>query len=168
MNPRYFGDSYDIVKRFLCFELRSCGYVVEIEPMLTGEWGGRDRHFLRLLGAELRRCAPKGRASALFFDPDTGVRQRSSKAHVSFEQIAEATKAYSLVFAFDQSFSRNANGTAAMEHKLQALAGLDCSGMYYDSHARFLFASAKRSLLRRLRKHLTALGLPSSRFHMLS
>lgn len=36
MNRKFFGDSYDIVKRFFCVELAALGYSVEVEPMFTG------------------------------------------------------------------------------------------------------------------------------------
>ena len=36
MNPKFFGDSYDLVKRFLCAELHVVGYCVTVDPMFTG------------------------------------------------------------------------------------------------------------------------------------
>jgi hypothetical protein len=36
--------------------------------------------------------------------------------------------------------------------------------MYYDSHARFLFISKQGKILRELRAHFVALGLPAERF----
>ena len=40
MNPEWFGDSYDIVKRFFASSLLDLNYDVYIDPMITGEWGG--------------------------------------------------------------------------------------------------------------------------------
>ena len=49
MNPSFIGDSYDLVKRFFCFELRALGYKVVVDPMFTGEWKGRECDFFSLL-----------------------------------------------------------------------------------------------------------------------
>ena len=35
MNPRLFGDSFDIVKRFFIKILKDAGYEVYVEPMFT-------------------------------------------------------------------------------------------------------------------------------------
>jgi hypothetical protein len=37
VNPNFFGDSFDIVKRFFCTELAALGYYVIAEPMFTGD-----------------------------------------------------------------------------------------------------------------------------------
>ena len=50
-----------------------------------------------------------------------------------------------------------------MKNKIAELRKRECYAMYYDSHARFLFASLKQQPLRELRAHLLALGLPSER-----
>lgn len=164
MNRDYFGDSYDLVKRFFCRELQSLGYVVVIDPMFTGTWGTDKRKFFRLISAE-----PKGKSnaasprSALFLDPDTGVHERGSKRHVTLRRVADEASKHEVVFSFDQSFAYGADATAAMRKKLETLKSLGCHAMYYDSHARFLFASRTPMPLRALCAHLTSLGLPGSR-----
>ena len=165
MNPSYFGDSYDIVKRFFCGELASLGYAVLAQPMFTGEWNGNRNAFLRFVGAsEFVRPLKSPSRTALFFDPDTGVHQRASRKHVSLAQVAEAANHHALAFAFDQSFSRQHDSAHAMQHKLSSMRELGCCAMYYDSHARFLFVSRAAEVLAQLRGHLLSLGLPSSRF----
>ena len=82
---------------------------------------------------------------------------------MAFERIAHETRAYDLVFAFDQSFSRQANSREAMQAKLDQLQNFGIQGMYYDSHARFLFASKRSDELKELREHLVQLGMPASR-----
>ena len=165
MNPKYFGDSYDIVKRFFCAELRALGYVVLARAMFTGEWNGDQAAFLRFVGAsaDVEHSEPPG-STALFFDPDTGVHEKAGQRHVSLAQVAQSTTHHALVFAFDQSFSRQHDSGNAMRHKLQSMRELGCHAMYYDSHARFLFASKTAQPLSQLRTHLVSLGLPPARF----
>ena len=161
MNPKYFGDSYDIVKRFFCTELSVLGYSMEIDPMLTGPWDDTKTSFYRFICANPTRA--EGTRTAIFFDPDTGVSQRASAQHLSLERLAQATQRYGLAFSFDQSFSRQYSPADIMQQKFAALRSLGAFGMYYDSHARFLFAASSLEPLTRLRDHLVALGLPESR-----
>jgi hypothetical protein len=54
MNPKYLGDSYDLVKRFFISELRNLGYDVVVDPMFTGAWGQDREMFHVLVGAPER------------------------------------------------------------------------------------------------------------------
>lgn len=165
MNPKYFGDSYDIVKRFFCAELAALGYSVLARPMFTGEWNGSKQTFLRFIGASESLDLPERPSRmALFFDPDTGVHHKPGPRHVSLSQLAEGAADHALAFAFDQSFSRQHDSGAAMRQKLLTLQNLACFSMYYDSHARFLFVSKAQETLTELRGHLVPLGIPASRF----
>ncbi len=167
MNPDFLGDSYDLVKRFFCHELTALGYVVDTDPMFTGTWNEREQEdFYRLIGAvrrELSLHVPD--QSALFLDPDTGINTKGGRQHVSFDGLAQAASAFAIVFAFDQSFSRQTQAVQVqvMKRKLAELEGRDCHAMYYNSHARFLFASKQKRCLRELRVHLLSLGLPPER-----
>ena len=164
MNPAYFGDSYDLVKRFFCRELSLMGYSVTVDPMLTGTWSANEREFYRLIGAEpVEREKPIPKPAALFLDPDTGINQKGGKQHASFDRLAGECTNYSLVFAFDQSFSRQATAKDVMLEKLSALQARGCHGMYYDSHARFVFVTKEWSVLHELHLQLRSLGLPESR-----
>lgn len=166
MNPAYFGDPYDIVKRFFCHELHVLGYSVDALPMFTGEWQeGAQSEFLRFIGATpLESPGVESRRDALFVDPDTGVHRKSGPKHVSLHELAGHTEKYDLVFSFDQSFSRQHVPANAMREKLALLADAGCPAMYYNSHARFLFVSAKNEPLSELRSHLESLGLQAFRF----
>ncbi len=106
MNPAFLGDSYDLVKRFFVEQLRALKYEVAVDPLFTGEWGGEEEVYHRLLGATRRSTlqASDGRR-ALFLDPDTGVKAQKTIHHVSFRQLADEASRFHLVFAFDQSFS---------------------------------------------------------------
>jgi hypothetical protein len=165
MNPKFFGDSYDLVKRFFCLELLALGYAVTVDPMFTGEWNGAEGDFYHLLGVEAGRQAPSSssRRRALFLDPDTGVNAAGGKQHVSFDRLVHETEGFELVFSFDQSFSRQADPGSALREKLAALRARGCHAMYYESHARFLFAARARHPIDELREHLVSLGLPASR-----
>jgi hypothetical protein len=164
MNLAFFGDSYDLVKRFFCGELSSLGYSVAVDPMFTGAWGGAERDFYRLIG--VAPDASPGRSSnstALFLDPDTGVRGTAGTQHVSFGRLAEQASNHTLVFSFDQSFSHQLDPVVVMTEKLAALQALGCHAMYYNSHARFLFAAKQKGAIDELRDHLVSLGMPAKR-----
>jgi hypothetical protein len=165
VNRNFYGDSYDIVKRFFCTEIAFLGYSVRIEPMLSGESDETEESaFYRFIGSKpWMEGSPVAIPGALFLDPDTGVRSKDGEKHVSFKRIAEETKKFQLVFAFDQSFSRQAETKKVISEKIAELGKLDCCAMYYNSHARFLFASADRQRLCGLRDHLIELGLPAGR-----
>ena len=165
MHPAYLGDSCDIVKRFFCEALRRLGYSVYIDPMFTGEWSGKETTFYRFLGVDRFTPAPAGSSmTALFLDPDTGVNRKGSRSHVSYERIVTEAQQHQIVFAFDQGFSRGMAPEPQIREKIETIAALGCSAIYYDSHARFLFVSRERSELERLRNELVSQGLPSSRF----
>ena len=50
-----------------------------------------------------------------------------------------------------------------MNDKLNEVLRLGGHGMYYDSHARFIFVSATKDELLKLRNHLLNIGLPNNR-----
>jgi hypothetical protein len=164
MNPSFLGDSYDLVKRFFVLELRSLGYRVAVDPLFTGDWAGTEEAFYRLIGtADCYGPAEPSMQNAIFIDPDTGIREKASQQHITFNRVAEETQRFNLVFAFDQSFSRQAIPLTEMKRKINALAVLGVSAFYYDSHARFLFASHEADRLNQLRGHFNAIGIPLSR-----
>ncbi len=163
MNRDWFGDSYDIVKRFFVGELRSLGYVVYVDPMPSGEWESVEPAFLEFLGAlHVRDAQPSGQ-SALLLDPDTGISDRRSLAHASTERIARHLDQHEIVFAFDQSISRGAAPLPQLQAKLLQLSEHGAHGFYYDSHARFLFSSLSAHKLSAVREALLKAGLPAHR-----
>jgi len=164
VNPLYLGDSYDLVKRFWCRELSNLGYSVVVDPMFTGEWNVREQSYLDLIGASpVKPSREQAGKSALFLDPDTGINSKGGPKHVSFRRIASETKQHDIVFSFDQSFSRQHDTGTVMNSKLESLAALGCQAMYYDSHARFLFAANDPERLDELYAGVVALGLPTTR-----
>jgi hypothetical protein len=163
MRSEWFGDSYDIVKRFFVTEITALGYAVFVNPMASGNWAAVEPDFLRLLGARHVRDAVGNGATALLIDPDTGLSERGSASHATFDQIIAALNDHDLVIVFDQSISRAAAPLGQLTSKLRRLDGCGVYAFYYDSHARFLFASRSPEPLAALRAALVATGLPDTR-----
>jgi len=162
MNPQWFGDSFDIVKRYFIESLKTIGYHVVVDPMLTAEWNGCEERFFHFLGA-----SPLGQATnektALLLDPDTGIGNKETAKHVTIATIASHLKNYEIVFSFDQSFSRGGNASDKLTEKLRALEATGNVGFYYDSHARFLFAANEVAHLNAVEHQLISTGLPENR-----
>lgn len=162
MNPLWFGDSFDIVKRFFVERLNEIGYQVVVDPMLTGEWNGLEHSFYAFLKAKPLTETIEGK-SALLLDPDTGIGKRKTRQHITIKCIAEQLKRHDVVFSFDQSFSRDGSATEKIREKLNLLKETGNHGFYYDSHARFLFAASSIENLNQLEEQLLRSGLPASR-----
>ena len=164
MNPEWFGDSFDIVKRFFIGLLKDSGYSVFIDPKFTGDWKRIEVPFLGFVGAA--RCedkASQGERTALLLDPDTGIGRRKSTQHITIEDIIEELGRHNIVFAFDQSFSRNRTPMVQMQEKLKAIGRRGAIGFYYDSHARFMFVSKNRVDIDIVLNAIRASGLPERR-----
>lgn len=162
MNPQWFGDSFDIVKRFFVENLNAIGYHVVVDPMLTGKWNGLEHDFYKFLKAYplLDKSSTK---MALLLDPDTGIGNKITKRHVTVTYIADQLRHHELVFSFDQSFSRGGSASEKIKAKLKQLKETGNHGFYYDSHARFLFAAKSVEILNELEQQLLSSGLPGSR-----
>jgi len=162
MNPKWFGDSFDIVKRFFIEQLNAAGFHVLVDPMLTGEWNGVETDFYRFLKASpLTEKSIK--KSVLFLDPDTGVGRKKTKQHITIKEIADHLQFHEVVFSFDQSFSRVGSTTQKIQEKLKLLKKTGNYGFYYDSHARFLFAAKSSETLYEVEQQILSSGLPSKR-----
>lgn len=165
MNSRYFGDSYDIVKRFFIKNINEMGYKVFADPMFTDNWNGLEEKFYEFIGAlPLRSQSLFSGPKALFLDPDTGIGAKLSKQHVTIEEMVKCLKEYHIVFSYDQSFSRNISVRNKISEKLSLLKKNGAKGFYYESHACFLFSAKSEDVLMNLKHHFAKLGLPESRF----
>lgn len=162
MNPQWFGDSFDIVKRFFVENLKEIGYRVVVDPMLTGEWNGLEHGFYRFLKA-YPLTEKSSSKSALLLDPDTGIGKKKSKQHATIKCIADHLLHHDIVFSFDQSFSRGGSASGKIREKLVLLQKTGNYGFYYDSHARFLFAAKSIRALSEVEQRLLASGLPANR-----
>ena len=166
MNPQWLGDSFDIVKRFFFCILHSAGYMVFVEPMGTDNWNTIEGDYYKLLGGRPRQAStPTDGKTALFFDPDKGIGRRKTREHVTMRTIVSELDTYNVVFSFDQSFSRSDSPQAQMKTKLRELRSKGGHGFYYDSHARFLFASNAQGEAVEVRNLLLATGLPQARLY---
>lgn len=167
MNSAWFGDSYDIVKRFFADILKRNGYSVTVDPMFTGTWQQIEEPFHRFIGAERLSDAewPSSRSrTALLLDPDTGVGAKATRQHVTLERIVDELERYEIVFSFDQSFSRGQSAEEKMSEKLNGLRKKGAYGFYYNSHAKFLFATRQPDELVLIKEAFVATGLPETRF----
>jgi hypothetical protein len=182
MRMHFFGDSYDIVKRFLLDTLGD-GSPWIAYPMLTHEVTEADvAAFERFLGAAVASdlvfapgcdrsaglCITPG-AQHVFLDPDTGVRLKpsggaKSSAYVFGPELQELclSEPDRLALVFDQSLPRGEE-RSALEAKLAYFAERDVFGFAYLSHACFLILSANQDVITQARRALLATGLPGSR-----
>ena len=164
MNPMWFGDSYDIVKRFFVSAIKDMGYTVYVEPMFTGDPSNIQDKFPEFIGAKIRSDNPSSaEESAIFIDPDTGIHKKKSKRHITINDFVNLLNSYKIVFSFDQSFPRNRNHKDAMMEKLSELHNSGGIGFYYDSHAKFLFGSKSVKVIESLKECFSELGLPAFR-----
>ena len=182
MRMQFFGDSYDIVKRFLLDTLGD-GAPWVAYPMFTHEVTAADvAAFERFLGASVAsnvvftpgcdRSAglrtPPG-AQRVFLDPDIGVRLEQSggaksAAYVFGPELEELclSEQDRLVLVFDQSVPRGEE-RFALEAKLAYFLERGVFGFAYLSHACFLILSANQAMIAQAREALLSKGLPESR-----
>jgi hypothetical protein len=168
MNPKWFGDSYDIVKRFFVAVLKESGYSVFVDPLFSGHFSEIQGKFLDFIGAELKPDIPsRTMRSAILLDPDTGIGSKRTKKHITIKDFAKLTDLYSVVLSFDHSFGFNADHKKQMLFKLKELSKLGAVGFYYNSHAKFLFGSRSTEEIESVKECLKETGLPSSRIVVL-
>lgn len=165
MNPSWYGDSFDLVKRFFVSALKNTGFSVEIAPMLTGDWDADSLcSFYNLLGGVERETNKQSTTKrALLVDPDTGIGPKAGAKHTTIGNVVKYASEYIIVIVFDQSFSRNKDPASVMDQKLFELGKHGTYGFYYDSHARFLVCSNDPNALNDYKRSLVPQGLPLNR-----
>jgi hypothetical protein len=163
MNPKYLGDSYDIVKQSLLGWLSAVGPWAT-HPMFTEPVSREQAEvYSRLLGAPLlsfetltydtNRDAylepARKYTDHVFLDPDTGVRLnpiRGAKAprYLFSTELVAIVKARPerLVLVFDQSIARGEE-RKELENKLNSFAEEGILGIAYVSHACFCYRLLK-------------------------
>ena len=182
MKLKYFGDSYDIVKKSMIHWLSEFGPWVT-HPMFTESVKSEEAiAFSRLLGTPLlstetltaqtdrseyfSSCRAAGH---LFLDPDTGVRLEThrgerSVAYVFAEELVDwcSQRPHALTLVFDKSYSRGDDD--GIRRKLSYLGDQRIHGFAYNSHATFLLLGADAQLVKRAQERvLAASGLPAWR-----
>ncbi len=182
MRMQFFGDSYDVVKRFL---LRTVAPEAKWTafPMFTHEVAAGDiASFKAFLGVRVAsphaitgstdRAAHLSAAANhrhIFLDPDTGVKLKpfngaSAVKYVFGPELVSLCKQdrNRLLLVFDQSVPRG-NERKAVAAKLTYFRENGLQGFAYLSHACFLVLSGSESACRAARKHLLASHLPKAR-----
>jgi hypothetical protein len=183
MKFKYFGDSYDIIKKSLIAWLGEFGDW-RAHPMFTEPVAPDQAElFARFLSAALvsneeltprtdraTYFSPCRSAGNLFLDPDTGIslaprRGSTSINYVFGPELIELSRERpeSLTLVFDQSYSRG-NQKQQIQAKLAFFATYDVHGFAYWSHATFVVLGANVGLVVRAHdKLLEVSGLPQSR-----
>jgi len=185
MNPRYLGDSYDIVKQSLLMWLANVG-TWTTHPMFTESVSTEQADaFSRLLGTRLLSCdalthgtdrdaylAPARDCNDhVFLDPDTGIRLKPTRGVTAprylfgteLLAIADAGPER-LILVFDQSLARG-DEAKQLESKLNSFANWGVLGIAYVSHACFVLMGKNRSVLESAFETLKKESrLPESRF----
>ncbi len=186
MRASFFGDSYDLAKRFFLATLKPMGPWA-VHPTFTSKGeplpAGFPSEFERLLGASLIDCevlsdvaarraslAKCDAAGHLLLDPDTGIRLPKAKRapsldHVECDELARMVRARPdrLTLVFDQAFSRGRPGEQLRE-KLEWLEDEGLHGCAFRSHACFVFVACEPETIQRALTLLADAGLPMGRF----
>lgn len=181
MRMEYFGDSYDIVKKFLIHSLAPSAEWVVL-PMFTHEVDPESiKAFESFIGARILTktvfttatkrddyLASSGNHQYIFLDPDKGIQITQStktNAHIFGVDLIKLCQESEerLLLVYDQSFSRIIDKQKLMENKMKYFQkhGIKC--FYYDSHANFLILSASNFACKNAFKHLIDSGLPHDR-----
>jgi hypothetical protein len=182
MQMHFFGDSYDIVKRYLLHSLAPDA-VWRAFPMFTDDVSAAQVDELAaFLGVEIVASAvftaQTDRASHLradpswahiFLDPDTGVRLRpcggvTSTRYVFGHELVGLCHQQPdrLAVVFDQSVPRGQE-RPSIEAKLAYFGENHVAGFAYASHACFVVLSSTQSVIDEARARLVASHLPTAR-----
>lgn len=182
MRMNFFGDSYDVVKRFL---LQSVAPEAEwiAFPMFTHRVAPEKlKAFASFLGVQVVSPAPltasTNRARHLaasehhrhiFLDPDIGIRLRPPKRRDAVKYVLApelislcCESPERLLLVFDQSVPRGAE-LKSIKEKLVCFRDAGVCGFAYLSHACFVVLSASNSACLRAKENLLATGLPIAR-----
>lgn len=179
MDPKYLGDSYDLVKHTLLRWLKPLGDWA-VHPMFRATF---DEAFVsayeRLIGVPTITQEPIPRGGRrlehlhladaygnVLFDPDTGLRVagKRTRTHLMKEELDALARARptSLSLVFDQSLSRGQQ-REALTNKIGSLRGSQLAALGYFSHACFVAVSEDRSLVEYARQLLKDAGVPDGR-----
>jgi hypothetical protein len=185
MNPKYLGDSYDIVKQSLLRWLGDIG-TWTTHPMFTEPVSTEQAEaFSRLLGTRLLSndilthhtdrgvyLAPAHDCKDhVFLDPDTGIRLEPTHSVTATRYlfgtelvaIADA-RPENLTLVFDQSLARGEE-RKQLKIKLNSFADEGVLGIAYVSHACFVLVGKNSSVLASAFETLKRESrLPASRF----
>ncbi len=170
MKRAYLGDSYDAVKRLWQQVFAEWAPLYANRRFIPDEI---QSEFTCLTGVPMLRGLPSGPYS-IMNDPDTGIRlpdegnQSESRRHITLTTICgqlrrEAARA---VLTFDQADYRHSKLKLAEQRrvKMRYLSASGLFGLYYVSHAPFLFAFSNADTRQELRQRMLSFGVPDARF----
>jgi hypothetical protein len=168
MHEKYLGDSYDLVKRFLCQTLSPIARLYAHWKFVSQEIQEKYTTVttIPILGSERPQ-----ETFGLLLDPDTGFTQgRATSKHVSpkFMTDVNNTLRPEYIVCFDQS-SRRIGGHGAesqREQKMKALQAAGLSSFDYASHAPFLFAAQNGKTLDYVLQSLRTHGINERLFQL--
>jgi hypothetical protein len=178
----FFGDSYDVVKRFLLQTLAP-GVRWDAFPMFTHDVGPEGvaafEGFLGVRVASMGVLKAGGDRSAhllvaahhrhVFLDPDTGIKLKPCRGamavhYVFGPELVEIclSEPGRLALVFDQSVPRGGERQAMLD-KLEYFKGSGVHGFAYWSHACFAVLSASEKMRDQAHGRMLASCLPGGR-----
>ena len=179
---QFFGDSFDVVKRFLLQTIEPDAAWVAF-PMFTDRATAASvRAFESFLGVNVVGAAlftestnradhftALARHRNVFLDPDTGIKLKKAKGAESVKYVFASElvalcqeSPERLLVVFDQSVPRGSE-KSAIQQKLRHFSDAGLHGFAYLSHACFVTLSATKDRCRMARANLLASGLPQTR-----
>ncbi len=192
MNPAFFGDSFDIVKREVIRGLAEPeGWAVHPMYFDAERDDGFDRRHAEFLGIDLAKGNTSDRKMVvevgekcqrhLFLDPDTGLRVpgkkerghgQHRKKHLNVPELAEITIAqrrkHKLTLVFDQSNVRNKDRRENVKERLKELRSRKrkiYGAAYVCKHVVFIWVSHNEDTVENATHRLIdCSGLPVCRF----
>ncbi len=168
MDQKFFGDSYDIVKRFWADLLRPDAPLYAWPEFIPEDLRVEYSRFTGI--AMYSPSLNSGSNFSILNDPDTGIRlpgakkQARTRGHATIEQVVNQLDSIGAKWSltYDQGYHRSRLFSPDQQRalKLDALSSRGCFGFYYRSHACFLFSSRSKKDLDNLRKLLEDAGMP--------
>jgi hypothetical protein len=167
VDKKFFGDSYDLVKRFWAENLSSIAPIY-FDKRFVPEEIRKDYTQITKLPVFNSSVAPP---FAIFLDPCTGIpspargTRKPTKKHAPLLFIIDVFEKFhpKFLIRFDQGFGFNENKESRMKEKMNVLTTNGLCAFYYTSHANFLFVAESAAATNSLRKLLLDLGIPDWR-----
>lgn len=182
MRLQFFGDSFDVVKRFLLRAIEPEAEWAAL-PMFTHDVTasevGRFAAFLGVTVVSAAVLSPEtdrgayfsalDRHQRVFLDPDTGIKlngcpRSAAPAYLLGEELSRLCLEVParIAVSFDQSLPRGKEHVA-LSRKLDYFRNQGLSGFAYRSHACFVLLSRDPTLVEQARERLLQTGLPGAR-----
>jgi hypothetical protein len=165
MDESYLGDSYDLVKRFLCQTLYPIAPLYahpQFVPSAIRE------AYVAVTTIPILGVPPRS-SFGILLDPDKGVcLGRATRKHAPLSLVVELHHRLcpKYIVCFDQSFNWNLDRKEQMRAKEASLQVQGLQALYYVSHAPFLFTAHDSDTLDQIFSRLLTAGIPKRRFEI--